>query len=85
MIILIDEISKKFYLKFHIEKAFEEKKIRFCSVPYFVYKDNHFIKINNENFNDCSKEMIYYQYENNNYKNPNKKKQFEKYISKKIK
>ena len=78
---LCDNNSKKFNLIIKIEKFFENPKIHYCSVPYFIHKNNEFIKLDNRNFDALSREnYIYFNYEGLNHIDPT-----EKYMYNKIK
>ena len=87
-----DDIIKKFNLKFVIEKVFEKSNIRYCSIPYFIYENNKFIQLQDNNYNKLSKKnYLYLNYKNFDYKDSNftkkirKKKENIKFMSDNIK
>ena len=80
---ICDNISKKFTIKLIIENSFAKEKIRFCSIPYFVYHKNTFRKLEDYNYDEFSKDkVVYLNYENTNYINPKRSKLYEKKIKK---
>ena len=74
---ICDNNSKKFTLKFLIEKEVTEDKIRYLSVPYFIHKGNEFIKLDEMNFTDFKGNDIFFNYEQLNYVKKNKKYKLE--------
>lgn len=63
-----DGIVKAFEIDFKIENAFKNEKFRLCSVPYFAYINNKFIKIDDSNYDEMSKKnYVYLNYEQSYY------------------
>ena len=84
---ICDNYSKKFSLKIEIEKVNQQPKIKYCSFPYFIHKnnkdkDNDFIRLDTNNYELEKENYIYFNYEETNYLKEKAKKIYNKNIKK---